>query len=262
MRTQFVALLGSLCMMTPVLAQAAPAPEPDECFAKPKLDHLVDGEWHYHELHGKKCWYIKHGTSTAVEPRVRIHKRWTGPYFGANVGYGFTTIGIGPKGWSLPNFAGIVPPETVSQNGPLVGVQSGYRWRIDKLVLGVENQFDYLNFMNLDLASAKLGKVTWTNDTFANVGYVVNPNLLVYGGVALSEANKDTIDLWTGKTDSTQLWGVGFQTGFEVALNDTVTTGARYKFQDYGSGTVVQAVLWDLNVVLIQVSGGPSLSND
>jgi opacity protein-like surface antigen len=261
MLKRLVVLFGALCV-TSAVAQSPPAPEPDECLPKPKYDQLVQGGWHYHELHGKRCWYVRAGTSTANTVRVRIHRRWTGPYFGANVGYGFTVIGIGPKGWNAPTFAGIVPPETVSQNGPLVGVQSGYRWRTDKLVLGVENQFDYLNFMNLDLASARLGKVTWTNDTFFNVGYVVNPSLLVYGGVALSEANKDTIDLWTGKTDSTQLWGGAFQTGFEVALNDSVTTGARYKFQDFGGGTVVQAVLWDLNVTLIEVNGGPSLGNN
>lgn len=259
MLKHLIVLLGALCV-TPALAQTAP--EPDECLPKPNYDQLVQGNWHYHELHGKKCWYIKQTTVRAVEPRVRIHKRWTGPYFGANVGYGFTVIGIGPKGWSFPTAAGIVPPESVSQNGPLVGVQSGYRWRFGKFVWGFENQFDYLNFTNLDLINAKLGKVTWTNDTFVNGGYVVNPSLLVYGGVGLSEANKDTIDLWTGRTDSTQLWGGAIQTGFEVALNDSVTTGARYKFESFGGGTNVQAVLWDLNITLIEVNGGPSLNND
>jgi len=61
---------------------------------------------------------------------------WTGFYVGANGGYSWGSLDSSGSG--VP--AGASNPKV---NGPFAGVQAGYNWQFEKLVLGVEGDWQY-----------------------------------------------------------------------------------------------------------------------
>jgi outer membrane immunogenic protein len=86
-------------------------------------------------------------------PPVTVPRTWTGIYAGVNAGGGWSQGAGGDlSGDSLPSGFqdcvkfGVCPPRIdVKYSGFAGGVQAGYNWQVNSLVLGVEADIDYAN---------------------------------------------------------------------------------------------------------------------
>lgn len=151
---------------------------------------------------------------------------WTGFYVGAHVGYGFgRSTGFGPG------------PFPANTSGPLVGVQAGFNYQINQIVLGAE----------ADIAFAA---ITGRNNTFpvplyrtnalgsvrARAGVAVDRALLyVTGGLGIQGGSFAT----TGNPAENYTragWTVG--AGVEYAMAPNWTVKAEYAYYNFGTRTL------------------------
>ncbi|MCA1393755.1 porin family protein [Bradyrhizobium sp. IC3123] len=132
---------------------------------------------------------------------------WTGFYIGGNVGYGRGSYGVSNSTGTLVNTNGGSAPfgfNAVSGNGNGVtaGIQTGYNWQIEQVVLGVEADWQYINSKvstgnsAIPVLAAVGGNFTggasvstdWYATFRGRVGYAFGPALLyATGGIALAE---------------------------------------------------------------------------
>ena len=88
-------------------------------------------------------------------PPARYAYDWTGIYFGADGGYGWTT----PKGTLLDAMGTPLAPHSYRVNGPVAGIFLGGNYQINKMVLGVEGDWQWSNVMGNNQILAPLGAV-------------------------------------------------------------------------------------------------------
>ena len=152
---------------------------------------------------------------------------WTGFYLGVHAGAAITDFDYSsPQG----NFADFNDDNT----GFLGGVQAGYNWQFDNIVIGAQTDFAY--------TSAKISdggfenKLEWLGSTTARVGYAFD-NLLVYGkgGVAYGQS-KLSVNTPVVAYDESQ-WHVGWTAGVgaEYAFTQNITGLLEYNYVDLGS---------------------------
>ena len=101
--------------------------------------------------------------------------RWTGPYFGANVGYAW----------------GDVTNSGTSPSGVAGGLQAGYSWQSGPLVFGVEGDLQ-ASGADDTFASWKFSN-PWFGTARGRIGYALN-NILLYatGGLAFGSVKAET----------------------------------------------------------------------
>ncbi|MGL4234469.1 outer membrane protein [Tabrizicola sp.] len=153
-----------------------------------------------------------------AEPVVAPGMDWTGPYIGAQLGYG----DVDSNGAGLDGY------------GWLGGVHAGYRWDFGQFVAGAE--LDY------DTADIDLGTTLGTLDDVARlklIGGAEFGNSLIYAtaGAAQASATVGGVDL------SDNGWFLG--AGVDVAINERWTVGGelmQHQFDDFdGTGVDLDA---------------------
>jgi hypothetical protein len=102
--------------------------------------------------------------------------QWDGEYLRVNSGYSFTSFRKG-----------------ASVSGPTVGIEAGKYWREGNWVHGASVEADYMHSSVARFGGANALPI-WTRD-FAGTariksGYLVQPNLLVYGSVGVTAVNQ------------------------------------------------------------------------
>lgn len=111
---------------------------------------------------------------------------WTGFYVGAHLGYGW-----GTKVWvdNFPVYDGEIDADVRTQ-GLLGGLQFGYNYQIDWLVLGLEGDFSWSDVHNTDFSCFSFGdqlcsaNIEWFADVTGRLGVVYGPALYyLKGGV-------------------------------------------------------------------------------
>ncbi|MFI5409733.1 outer membrane protein [Kaistia sp. UC242_56] len=147
---------------------------------------------------------------------------WTGFYLGVHAGAAITDFE-----YSSPFVVGTASDDNT---GFLGGVQAGYNWQFDNIVIGAQTDFAY--------TSAKISdggfenKLEWLGSTTARVGYAFD-NLLVYGkgGVAYGSSKINI----PGADDSK--WHTGWTAGVgaEYAFTQNITGLVEYNYVDLGS---------------------------
>jgi len=186
---------------------------------------------------------------------------WTGFYLGGNIGAGWgtsdTTLLVDPSlGFGV---TGSFPFGTLSPSGILGGVQVGYNWQIDWIVLGIEGDFDgaAIKTTNSGCGNPFFGQASlacstntdWLASVSGRVGGVVGDRFLAYvkGGAAwkdtkYSASETDTFDvlLPPGVTASSSAVRLGALLGFglEYAFAAHWTGFIEYDYMDFGSQTV------------------------
>lgn len=188
--------------------------------------------------------------------------RWTGFYIGGNVGYGWddasadvssNTILLG----ALINVGTIPRSLTTNPNGWLGGVQLGYNYQIDKIVLGVEADFSLAN-IDGKASAANPGpilpfatyttsaeqRLKWFGTLRGRLGFVPADMLLVYatGGLAFGETDyganirRTAILLNYNVPASADVTKVGWTLGggAEYAVTKNWTLKAEYLYYDLG----------------------------
>src|SRR5690606_19498213 len=120
---------------------------------------------------------------------------WTGFYLGVHAGAAIVDgeLNAGPYTFSDTN------------TGFLGGVQAGYNWQFDSLVIGAQTDFAYTSAKFSDDFSDFEAKLEWLGTTTARVGYAVD-NFLLYGkgGVAYGQSKVDVVNFDDSK------WHVGW----------------------------------------------------
>ena len=176
---------------------------------------------------------------------------WTGFYVGGDVGYGWgtsksvaTTANANfPVGFAFA-------PDDLS--GAVAGGHAGYNYQIDRLVLGIEGDFDWADIKGSAVDPSPLrattttsnSKHTWLADITGRVGYAWN-NWLLYakGGAAWTrnEGGSSTTGVAVGTTSGGEtrsgwLIGGGLEWGFAQHWSAKV----EYNYMDFGTADVVR----------------------
>lgn len=147
---------------------------------------------------------------------------WTGFYLGVHAGAAIVDgeLNAGPYTFSD------------TKTGFLGGVQAGYNWQFDSLVIGAQTDFSYTSAKFSDDFSDFEAKLEWLGTTTARVGYAVD-NFLLYGkgGVAYGQSKVDFVNVDDSK------WHVGWTlgAGAEYAFTQNITGLLEYNYIDLGN---------------------------
>jgi outer membrane immunogenic protein len=187
--------------------------------------------------------------AAAYKPAAMNAYNWSGPYLGATIGYGAARDPI------AQSFAGVPNDQfTFAPSGWLGGVEAGYNWQTDKLLLGVEADWQWtaqkdsglcrdcpltVGFTN-QVAEQKL---PWFATARGRVGYAAGP-VLFYTTAGAAFTKLDTslsqavlpITEFNSFSNSKTGWVVGG--GIEAALGNNWTAKAEYLYLDFGSISV------------------------
>ncbi|MGD9537185.1 MAG: outer membrane protein [Alphaproteobacteria bacterium] len=156
---------------------------------------------------------------------------WSGFYVGAHVGWLWGDIGYHEP--DLPGRA--ISPDS---DGVAGGALVGYRYQIERLVIGIEADGGPLG-ASVDASDSgpndySAFDVDWNAHVRARLGMAFDRTLLyVAGGLAIAQLTLDDTDPGFGDDDATHLgWTVGG--GVEHAVTDSLTLRLEYLYDDYG----------------------------
>ena len=188
---------------------------------------------------------------------------WTGFYGGLHVGLAYmdNEIDLGPTAdlVSINGFtSGAIPTAIDNQDrGVMGGVQAGYNYQIDQIVLGGEVDFSFTDLSDSSSISTitfpvprapttttttEQTDVNWLSTARARAGYALTPETLVYatGGLALADVDRFgglTADsspaVFSYEESETRIgWTVGG--GIELGLTETLSIKGEYLYVDLG----------------------------
>lgn len=196
---------------------------------------------------------------------------WTGFYAGINAGGGWGNDSI-KSAWygpaeiydaeALASF--VNPPYSNSRAGFIGGIQVGYNYQINQMVVGVE-----ADFMGSTIGGSSESPVLVINNTIDNVsrtkvqqdwlgtvrvrgGYSIDRLLifltggLAYGNAQVSTTSTDTEagvvqSVWQGGKQSTK-FGFTVGAGLEYALTDNWLIRAEYLYYNLGSASAIATI--------------------
>ncbi len=158
---------------------------------------------------------------------------WTGGYIGLNAGY------AGGKFKANADVAGTNHYAKDTASGFLGGVQAGYNWQFDQMIVGIETDFqgtdlkaDARYSVNGAAGFDAEAKISWFGTTRARLGYTPVDRFMVYatGGVAYGKIKASYGDF--SQSDTRVGYTVG--AGAEYALTNNVTLKSEYLYTDLG----------------------------
>lgn len=188
---------------------------------------------------------------TPIAPAPAPVFSWTGIYLGGHVGYGWSN-----KDWTLIRNAGPQPSNEIGSvitshdaDGALGGVQLGYNYQRNGIVLGAEGEFSWTG-MNGDSSWENSGReyrdastdINWIATLAGRVGFAFDRKLLyVKGGIAWADEDfshtggEGTVRHLSGG-DTRTGWLIG--AGLEYALDSNWSLKAEYDYLNFGSDKV------------------------
>jgi outer membrane immunogenic protein len=153
-------------------------------------------------------------------PAYQAAPRWTGAYAGAHLGGGWGSQG------------------PVSTSGFVGGVQGGYNAQFDKFVVGGEADISASNVGNKSY-NEKV-RTNWLGSARARAGYLVDPNILVYGTGGLAVGNVNTQSIWGKNSDTHGGWVLG--AGGEYMIQPNITVRGEYLYYSLSSSDYPSSV--------------------
>ena len=179
---------------------------------------------------------------------------WSGVYFGAHAGYG----------WARDPFnnvsVNLVPLFGIDSSGFVGGVQAGANWQSGRVVGGLEIDLSGSDIKGSTSSSTSAGGITrqgsqsdkldWFGSARARLGYLVTPDVLLYGtggpGWARMVSDQEGVTTFVGfptpNTTSavTPSWMFGWVAGLGVEAriaNTNWLARLEYLHYDFGSGS-------------------------
>ena len=150
---------------------------------------------------------------------------WTGFYLGVHAGAAIVDGDYNVDGFGFSD----------DNTGFIGGVQAGYNWQFDNIVIGAQTDFAYTSAkISNDFGDFSAeNKLDWLGSTTARVGYAFD-NLLVYGkgGVAYGQS-KISVDGFGDESKWHTGWTAGV--GAEYAFTQNITGLVEYNYVDLGS---------------------------
>jgi outer membrane immunogenic protein len=189
---------------------------------------------------------------------------WGGFYAGTNAGYGWAQASEGFSDTTsiLANVINVgvaaLPPTqgggsgTAKPDGLLGGAQAGYNWQVNRLVYGVEADFQWTTQSRTVSVCDAVGcappsvtarttyQLPWFSTFRARIGMTPSPTTLLYatGGLALGKIDASFAEGVSGGSTETSEntirggWTVGG--GIEAALTNCWTAKIEYLYMDFG----------------------------
>jgi outer membrane immunogenic protein len=204
--------------------------------------------------------------SQAASAAPPVPYNWTGFYVGAHAGYGWDTESAAIQSSTLVLSGlfgnGTIPSALgVDPKGPLGGVQLGYNYQINRIVLGVEADVSLAD-MQGDVSVTNPGPVLpfasyttsveqrmrWFGTLRGRLGFAATDNLLIYGtgGLAYGETEFSAnihrsailikFDVPASTKDTRTGWTIGG--GVEWALARNWSVKGEYLYYDLGDTTI------------------------
>lgn len=203
---------------------------------------------------------MKHVTLKALLSTVLISNAayaaepfdWTGFYLGANVGYGWAESD--PTVRDFNDHFSYYDKTSSEMNGVAGGVQLGYNYQINRIIMGVEADFSGANITNEDTELNTTENATRENneiDSFGTVrarfGFLPSERLLLYITAGFAFANLD-YELQTDTRfhapynyqETKTGWAGG--AGVEYGISESVTLRAEFLHLDVGDDYDTYAV--------------------
>jgi outer membrane immunogenic protein len=188
---------------------------------------------------------------------------WTGFYVGANAGYGFggdsAAKTIGTQGFSNLVPPGIAPGSLkVDGEGFIGGGQIGYNYQINRFVLGLEADLQFVDnkkssgfigapVLGTQLNTTAQSELRYFGTLRARLGYTPIDRLMIYatGGLAYGEVKsagsvtgvQNAALSWNG-TKSDVKYGYTVGAGAEYALTNNWSLKTEYLYYDLGNSNV------------------------
>ncbi len=163
--------------------------------------------------------------------------QWTGMYVGAQAGYRWDDSNLTCEECKYEDLS-------LNLDTGVIGGHLGYNIQPGPLfVLGVETDFsigngeDEVEFLGFDGVTLANIKHTWDGSVRARAGYLVMPNILLYGTVGVGFLGEEVnLDQEFGDFDDSKV-RVGWQAGagIEAAINAKWRARAEWIHADYGS---------------------------
>ena len=195
------------------------------------------------------------GTAHAADVAPAVPD-WTGFYVGINGGYGGGTfdfpmnIDADIGDYTLDYDFGA----DLTASGFFGGLQAGYNWQMDQMVLGVEGDLSVSNVQGKlelysDTANASISgnaEVDWFGTARLRAGYAATSNLLIYatGGLAWGsvtsgyDADLGSLGNFNDSTTNSHMgWTLGG--GVEYAVTDHISFKTEYLYVDLGKQKVM-----------------------
>lgn len=147
----------------------------------------------------------------APGPAVFAAYSWVGPYIGANIGAQWGKITNNPT----------------EPSGGALGVQAGYNWQGNHLVVGVETDIQLSNADDI-IAPWKFSN-PWFGTARGRVGYAWN-NVLFYGTGGFAYGNIELNSAGMTQTRTHYGWTLG--AGAEIGLTPNWTAKVEYLYFD------------------------------
>jgi outer membrane immunogenic protein len=184
---------------------------------------------------------------------------WSGVYVGGHLGGAYSA-----SSWTDPFNPGT--NDDSNSWGFLGGGQVGANAQFNRLVIGVEGDFSWINSKNNgtdSMGEALSTNVQWTSTVAGRVGAAFD-RLLVYGkgGLALAQDQSSLTDLGGNvATDSFLRTGWTVGAGLEYALDDHWSAKIEYDYLGFGSQnmnftTPLESVSSSANLNLQEVKAG------
>jgi outer membrane immunogenic protein len=162
---------------------------------------------------------------------------WSGPYLGATAGYGWG---------DTTHFNGPADTGNLSIEGFVGGVEAGFNYQMDSMVLGLEADISFSDIdgshgpalfdtFNCGTSSCDTD-VNWLSTVRARLGYSFDNFLpfiaggLAIGGLEAGIRNDSALDDFDENTELG--WTIGG--GVAYALSDSVSVKAEYLYVDFG----------------------------
>ncbi len=150
---------------------------------------------------------------------------WTGPYLGAQVGWG----------WARADFEDLAK---ANPNGFLGGIYGGYNFDVgNNVVLGLEGDVTYNDISGGITNGVETldSKLRWAGAVRARAGYAIDRFLpYIAGGVAFGDVKSSYYDGANTFTESKTQTGWTVGAGVDYAATDNVVLRLEYRYTDFG----------------------------
>ena len=178
--------------------------------------------------------------STTAALSQGVQEDWSGPYVGAHVG--FTHLDVDAR-YTGPAVGTDLPFEQDLDSASL-GAFAGFNFRQDQFVYGPEIDFGWLPGADANATPGGAAGI----DVFVNghlrgrAGYLVQNNLLLYGGLGLAIAGVEVTRVPAGLTpvdeDNAVMFGLSAGVGAEYALTEDIHLRLDYIYDHYFEQTI------------------------
>ncbi len=166
---------------------------------------------------------------------------WNGGYLGLNSGYAWAKDKRTLQ-WNIEGYDFSPETRSLSMQGFIGGIQAGYNWQLNTLVLGVETDIQYtdLKKSSTDLFYEETieSKINWLGTTRARIGFTPIDTILLYAtaGLAYGGVKASVTDYFSEDYTSSKKTKLGYTIGLgaEYALNTDWPLKTEYLYANLG----------------------------